>query len=75
MLSEVTSPQDACTFTLRTSRYKYAAGADGAGYLLHDLAEDPEEQVNLIGHPDHRSLEAEMRDRLLRRLLHAQAVR
>jgi arylsulfatase A-like enzyme len=75
VLSEVTSLQEDCTFMLRTSRYKYAAGEDGAGYLLHDLAEDPEEHVNLIGHPDRRSLEAEMRDRLLRRLLHAQAVR
>ena len=75
VLSEVTSLQEDCTFMLRTSRSKYAAGEDGAGYLLHDLAEDPEEHVNLIGHPDRRSLEAGMRDRLLRRLLHAQAVR
>jgi hypothetical protein len=31
--------------------------------------------VNLIGHPERRPLEAALRDRLLRRLLHDHAVR
>jgi len=58
----------------RTERHKYAAFGDGQGYLLTDLAEDPAEQRNLIGHPDAAALEAEMRDRLLRFLCQTQYV-
>lgn len=57
-----------------TERHKYAAFGDGEGYLLHDLADDPHERRNLIGHPDAAALEAEMRDRLLRFLCQAQYV-
>jgi choline-sulfatase len=47
-----------------TGRYKYAVHEDGAGYMLYDLAEDPQEQRNLIGHPDARETERDMRRRL-----------
>ena len=74
VLSEV-SPRPAQrerTTMLCTTTHKYAVDEAGRGYLLHDLAADPDEQVNLIGHPDHAPIEAELRDRLLRRLLHDQ---
>lgn len=57
-----------------TERHKYAVFDDGEGSLLYDLAEDPHEQRNLIGHPDAAAAEAEMRDRLLRFLCETQYV-
>ena len=51
---------------VRTESHKYAVGPDGLGYQLFDLAQDPEERRNLIGHPDFCNVEAELRDRLLR---------
>ena len=75
VLSEVRGEEGANTFMLRTERYKYALDASGEGYLLHDLAADPHEQVNLIGHPEHRTIEAELRDRLFRRILQDQPAR
>lgn len=57
-----------------TERHKYAVFGDGDGYALYDLAEDPDEQNNLIGHPDARAIEAEMRGRLLRFLCKTQYV-
>jgi len=59
---------------IRTDRYKYAVHEDGRGYMLYDLDEDPREQNNLIGHPDMRRIEADLRDRLLRFLCEAQDV-
>jgi arylsulfatase A-like enzyme len=47
-------------------RHKYAVHEDGTGYMLYDLAEDPTEQRNLIGHPDASELEADLRARLRR---------
>lgn len=77
VLSEVRSDQgdDRNTLMLRTERYKYAMAQDGEGYLLHDLGDDPHEQVNLIGHPSHRALEADLRDALLRRVVRCQPAR
>jgi arylsulfatase A-like enzyme len=63
------------TLMLRTERYKYAVDGNGDGFLLHDLAADPQEQTNLIGHPDCGALEAVLRDRLFRRLVRCQPVR
>jgi len=51
---------------VRTERYKYAVDQDGVGYQLFDLAEDPDERRNLVGHPDARALESQLRERLLR---------
>lgn len=51
---------------LRTERHKYAVHEDGAGYMLYDLAEDPQERNNLIGHPDARAIERDLRERLPR---------
>ena len=62
------------TLMLRTSRHKYAPARRG-GLPAPRPGGGPLEQVNLIGHPDRRSLEAALRDRLLRRLLHDHAVR
>jgi len=59
----------------RTERHKYAVHDDGAGYLLYDLAADPVERTNLLGHPDARPVEADLRDRLLRFLCEAQWVK
>ena len=36
--------------------------------MLYDMQQDPDEQHNLIGDPEHRGTENEMRDTLLRRL-------
>ena len=53
---------------LKTARHKYVIDQDGRGYMLYDLAEDPDEQHNLIGAPAARTLEQRMRDALLVRL-------
>jgi arylsulfatase A-like enzyme len=57
---------------LRTQGLKYAMDAAGEGFMLYHLANDPEERVNLTGHPDHVGLEAEMRERVLCRLVATQ---
>jgi arylsulfatase A-like enzyme len=57
---------------VRTDRYKYAMDNTGEGYMLYDVAEDPKEQSNLIGHPDFRDIERECRDRILRFLVDTQ---
>jgi choline-sulfatase len=48
-----------------TEAYKYAVDGDGRGYMLFDRNEDPEEQNNLIGHPEYEETERELRDALL----------
>ena len=53
---------------LKTARHKYVIDQDGRGYMLYDLAEDPDEQHNLIGAPAARTLEQRMRGALLVRL-------
>lgn len=54
---------------IRTKTAKYVADRSGESLQLFDLEADPLEQTNLVGHPDYKRLEADMRDRLLRRLL------
>jgi hypothetical protein len=57
---------------VRTRQYKYAVDNTGEGYMLHNVAEDPKEQNNLIGHPDFQEIERQCRDRILRFLLDTQ---
>jgi choline-sulfatase len=57
-------------FCLRTRDSKYAVLDDGKGFMLYDLAGDPDEQHNLIGQDE--DLEALMRENLLRRLISSQ---
>ena len=61
-------------FMVRTDRYKYAVDETGQGYMLYDLDKDPRERNNLIGHPNERATENEMRDHLLRFLCRAHSV-
>ncbi|MBN1674545.1 MAG: sulfatase-like hydrolase/transferase [Kiritimatiellae bacterium] len=56
---------------IRTATHKYAVDQQARGFMLYDLANDPAEQRNLIGQDE--ALEMELRDRLLRRVLGAQA--
>jgi len=49
-----------------TDRYKYAVRANGDGFMLFDLENDPDELRNLLGHPDYRAIATDMRDRLFR---------
>lgn len=51
---------------VRTERHKYAMDDTGEGYMLFDLVDDPLERNNLIGHPEAREIEAELRERALR---------
>ncbi len=60
------------TTMIRTRRWKYACDAQGRGYMLFDLESDPQETSNLIGTPDAAPVEAEMRARLLDRILSTQ---
>jgi choline-sulfatase len=62
------------TYMVRTHTGKYAMDGAGRGYMLYDLAADPDEQNNLIGQPGSEALEAEMREYLLRRLAADQVV-
>ncbi len=57
-----------------TRGHKYAMDETGSGYLLHDVLEDPAEQHNIIGHPESRELEDELRARVLRFLVHRQCL-
>lgn len=52
-------------YMIRTPRYKYAMDGDGQGYMLFDLEADPLEQRNLLGHPDARDIEEDLKIRLL----------
>ena len=61
-------------FMVRTDQYKYAVDEEGQGYMLYNLDKDPQEQNNLIGHPDWQDMENEMRDHLLRFLCRAHSV-
>ena len=61
-------------FMVRTDRYKYAVDETGQGYMLYDLDKDPRERNNLIGHPNERATENEMRDHLLKFLCRAHSV-
>ena len=54
---------------VKTGRHKYAMDQHGMGYMLYDMLQDPDEQHNLIGDPDHRNAETEMRDTLLGRFM------
>ena len=54
---------------LRNRDWKLVVGGDGLSLQLFDLVNDPHEQHNLIGHPDFKNAEQEMRSRLLGRLL------
>lgn len=49
---------------VRTRRWKYNYYPEGAAELF-DLQADPGERVNLAGRPEHRAVEANMKDRLL----------
>ena len=59
-------------YMIRTERFKYAMNGEGEGFMLFDLEEDPDEQVNLIGHPEYGDVEREMRERLLRAIASSQ---
>lgn len=72
--SEVCHRGRRCTM-VRSERHKYAVHEDGVGYMLYDLAKDPAERNNLLGHPDARGVESALRERLLRFLAEAQFVR
>ena len=60
------------TTMVRTQRHKYALDAEGDGFLLYDLRQDPQERANLLGKPAAAALDAELRDRLLRWLVATQ---
>ena len=57
---------------IRSHRHKYAMDEAGRGFMLYDLQEDPQEQHNLIGREGTASLEQEMREVLLKRLVASQ---
>ena len=71
VFSEI-SPGPLGNIMIRTHQWKYAIGNDGRPYMLFDLQADPNEQVNLVGSPDHTALEQQMCDRLLQFLAGAQ---
>jgi arylsulfatase A-like enzyme len=67
-LSEIQTQQR--RFCLRTREVKYAVTEDGRGFMLYDLATDPDEQHNLVG--VNGDLEKDMREALTLRLLSSQ---
>jgi arylsulfatase A-like enzyme len=50
---------------IRTDRYKLIYYDDLGEWELFDLAEDPDEQVNLFGSAEHAAIAASLRDRLV----------
>jgi len=71
VLSEIWHDGHYC-YMIRTERYKYALDETDAGYMFHDVREDPLEQRNLAGHPMMQEVEAELRARLLSLLIGTQ---
>ena len=63
-LSEV-APAPWGHLCVRTRHWKYAMTRQGRGMMLYNLETDPDEHTNLIGHPEFRGAEMEMRDRML----------
>ena len=60
---------------IRTQDWKLVLdNHSGESLQLFDLRVDPDEQKNLIGHPDYRDEEIQMRDRLLRRVMASQRI-
>jgi choline-sulfatase len=57
---------------VRTEGWKYVVDEHARGYLLHHLESDPHEQRNLVGRPDTRAIEAELRERVLAWLVSTQ---
>jgi arylsulfatase len=57
---------------VRDGRYKYVVDAEGRGVQLYHLEADPTEQRNLIGYPEHRQVERDLRERLLTWLVSTQ---
>ena len=57
---------------VRTHRWRYVVASPGGAYILYDLDNDPHERRNLVGHPDYRHVEADLRDRLLQFFLSTQ---
>ncbi|HEX2037422.1 MAG TPA: hypothetical protein VHS99_24850, partial [Chloroflexota bacterium] len=60
---------------VRTAGHKYTVDAQGRGFQLYDMRQDPREQRNLVGHPDYREAERELRERLLTWLVSTQVIR
>ncbi len=71
VFSEI-APAPLGSLMVRTREWKYAVDRQARPVLLYDLCHDPTEQRNLVGHPDHTDVEAELRDRLLGFLAGAQ---
>jgi arylsulfatase A-like enzyme len=57
---------------VRDARYKYVVDAQGRGVQLYHLEADPSEQRNLVGHPEQRQVEHDLRERLLTWLVSTQ---
>jgi arylsulfatase len=57
---------------VRDARYKYVVDAQGRGVQLYHLEADPTEQRNLVGHPEQRRVEQDLRERLLTWLVSTQ---
>ncbi len=55
--------------TVRTHDHRYTLYAGGGGEMLFDLRRDADEQTNLAGDPAHAAVRAEMRGRLLERIV------
>ncbi|HUV06395.1 MAG TPA: sulfatase/phosphatase domain-containing protein, partial [Spirochaetia bacterium] len=76
VFSEVARETNSGRFTrttmVRTDRYKYAVDDLGRGFMLFDMAEDPQENNNLVGNPNCRDVEADMQGRLLNFMLNTQ---
>ena len=58
-------------FMIRTQHYKYAIDENARGYVLIDLQHDPNELHNLINQPQFRSVQAQMHEMLIERIISA----
>ncbi len=57
---------------IRSLQYKYVIDEQARGFMLYDLKNDPEEQNNLIADGTAASVEGELRQTLLKRIVEAQ---
>jgi choline-sulfatase len=71
VFSEISSRGYHNTMVL-TKQHKYSMDNTGSGYMLFDVAEDPEEQNNLICHSNSRDIERKLRERILQFLIDTQ---
>jgi arylsulfatase A-like enzyme len=55
--------------TIRTPQYRYTLYPKGTGEQLFDIQNDPNEQHNLVEHPDYQQVRQDLREQLFNKVV------